>query len=552
MSQQLTLIETAPQTTETPKGSSQTHRRFGIVAMVMTAAVLVALSLLYTQIARTVPANSDDASIVLEAADVLHGNSWLHGWTLANESFFTLDLPFHLIDVAWHGVRPRVMREVPAVVYALTVLGAVWLAGRGPGRRATGWGRAVTFILIGLPTMLMPQVLLVGVGHVATTLAMVGSLIILDVDGESGPSRSRWLGLGILCVLLVINDPMAVALFIVPTIVVSLVRHFQSDSAARVGAARRSELSLAAVTMASLLVGDIFLKVVRASGGFQVTPLTLKIVPLSDLPTNGFLLIQGLLSLFRADVFGETVDAVTLGYGIDLIGLGLVLWSMARMLCGWGGWHAGGDRVAQILSVTMAINLVAVLFDKAVFDLYKTLTSPAERYLIPFFVFGAILAGRYGIEQIGGLAWRKLIVSALGAVSVSNLAGQIQTPTADARGGLLAHWLSAHGLKYGYGNYWCSSLVAVESGDAVQIRPVEVRGGQIVEKHWFSDALWYRTAPAHFLVYDMAQVGTHSFYFDDVNLQSAIHTFGPPTETDTTNDYTVLIWDKDITPDLKR
>jgi hypothetical protein len=109
MSQQLTLIETAPQTTETPKGSSQTHRRFGIVAMVMTAAVLVALSLLYTQIARTVPANSDDASIVLEAADVLHGNSWLHGWTKCPRS--SMRSPFWAQCGSRAGGRAAALRD---------------------------------------------------------------------------------------------------------------------------------------------------------------------------------------------------------------------------------------------------------------------------------------------------------------------------------------------------------------------------------------------------------------------------------------------------------
>lgn len=551
ISQHLALIETDPQIPETPAVPSPARRYTGIITAAVIVATLIVLSLLYTRIAQTVTVNSDNASIVLEADAVLHGNPLLRGWTLATESFYTLDLPFYLVDVAWHGIRPRVMREVPAVVYALTVLGAVWLAGRGPGRRSPWLGRAMTFFLIGLPSMLMPGVLLVGVDHDATMLAIVGSLIVLDIGEERLLSKTRWLLWGILCTLLVIGDPMGLVLFIVPTILVSMARALRRASGNSVMHEKPLEVTLVVVTITSVALAHIFLKVVHHIGGFGVTPLTLKIVPLATLPTNLLLLIQGMLSLFRADVFGETVDTVMLGSGINLLGLGLVLWNMFCVLRAWIGRRQGGDRIAQILSVGMAINLITLLFDNAVFDPHSIMSSPAERYLIPFFLFGTILAGRFGIEQISSLNWQKMAIAALGVIAITNLTGQLQMPDAEVQADSLVQWLQARGLKYGYGNYWCSSIVTAESMGAVRVRPVEAEGNKIAGKHWFSDAHWYHATPAHFLVYDISENGKRYSYFGNIDLQSATQTFGVPTETDKIDGYTVLIWKKDITPDLR-
>ena len=58
----------------------------------------------------------------------------------------------YIIGVFFRGVHPSLLRDVPAVIYTLTVALAVWLAGRGRRDRRSAWlGMAVTFILMGLP-----------------------------------------------------------------------------------------------------------------------------------------------------------------------------------------------------------------------------------------------------------------------------------------------------------------------------------------------------------------------------------------------------------------
>ncbi len=560
MSQQLCLLDlsqdarTQDARTQGARGTAPAPRRAGrpgaVCRAVAATAALTILSLLYTRVAQTVTVNSDHASIVLEAAAVLHGNPLLRGWTLTNVSFYTLDLPFYVLDVAWHGLTPRVLREVPAVVYALTVLAAVWLAGRGAGRGAPRLGRSVTFVLIGLPSLLAPQTLLVGVDHVATTLVIIGGLLVLD-DQAEGLSGARKLGFAALCTLLVVGDTMGLLLFIAPTVIVSLVRHVCSASPESVKSLKGPEQTRIAAAALAVLLADGFLKGVDRAGGFHVVPLALRIVPLSKLAANVELMIQAMLSLFRADIFGENVNAVSLGPGIDLLGLGLVLWAMFHTLRAWRGWHKGGDRVSQILATAMAVNLAAFVLDASVSDMYNTLYSPVERYLVPFCVMGAILAGRSGVGLAHGRPWLKPAVALAALVSGTAFVTQLQTPRTEPRSAGLAQWLSARHLTDGYGNFWCASIVTAESGGAVRVRPVEADGGPIRAMHWFSDRRWYHDTPAHFLVYDISQSDRRLFYWQHVDLQSAAQTFGPPTETKRLDGYTVLVWRKNITPLLK-
>ena len=51
-----------------------------------------------------VPLNSDHASQVLEAADILGGNVFLKGWNLTGVSFYFSELPFYVLGTLIAGV----------------------------------------------------------------------------------------------------------------------------------------------------------------------------------------------------------------------------------------------------------------------------------------------------------------------------------------------------------------------------------------------------------------------------------------------------------------
>ena len=85
---------------------SRAPRLAWIRATVVVLIGLCAIAALTPRVARVYPVSSDDATGVLEADAVLHGNILLHGWTLSKVSFVTTDLPFYVAAVAIGGMRP--------------------------------------------------------------------------------------------------------------------------------------------------------------------------------------------------------------------------------------------------------------------------------------------------------------------------------------------------------------------------------------------------------------------------------------------------------------
>lgn len=516
-------------------------RRLTLVGMTASFLLLCAV---YARVASTVPVNSDHASIILEADAFLHRNWLLHGWTLTNVSFYTTDLPFYVLGVACQGVTPTLLREVPAVVYALVVVCAVWLAGRGS--RATSWSGPVTFLLLGLPSLLLPQIVLVGVNHVATTLMCLGCLLALDCRPGGEPSWQRPLLAGLFCAFALIGDDMALVVLVVPAILVTGVRALRADRADRT-----PETTTLAALLFSVLLAKIVSFVVGQAGGFVTMPLSVMFVSLANLPRNAFLTVQGLLGLYRADFFGRRVNFLGVGMLVNILGVAFVLHSLTQSLRAWRAWTRGGDRVTQILGVSMLLNLLGYLLNSAVSNVFNTIYSPPERYLVPFFVFGAVLAGRLGVGIMSVHSWFRPVAALVGTVYAALFVAQLRMPAVTPPAAQLGGWLESRGLTEGYGNFWCSSLVTVESGAHVRVRPVDASNMVIKPLHWFSDGRWYTEGPATFLIYDSTHTDAGDFYWGSVCLQTARNTFGPPKEIHVFGQYTILVWGKNLAPEMQ-
>ena len=62
--------------------------------------IIVGSSILFTSyllISRIVIYNSDDASIILEAQSMLHGNYILRGWYMPADNFLTIEIPLYTL-----------------------------------------------------------------------------------------------------------------------------------------------------------------------------------------------------------------------------------------------------------------------------------------------------------------------------------------------------------------------------------------------------------------------------------------------------------------------
>ncbi|MGB6574885.1 MAG: hypothetical protein WBF20_24655, partial [Trebonia sp.] len=103
--------------------------------MTGTTVVGLALFLCFLRLSWTYPAGSDGADQALQAWDVLHGNWLLRGWTIADVTYYTTEIPQYMLVELIKGLGPDVEHIAAASTYTLLLLAAGLLArGRSTGR----------------------------------------------------------------------------------------------------------------------------------------------------------------------------------------------------------------------------------------------------------------------------------------------------------------------------------------------------------------------------------------------------------------------------------
>ncbi len=145
----------------------------------------------YLRVSRTVPVNSDGASNVLQAWDMLHGNPLLRGWVLSDVSFYTTELPQYMLIELARGLTPDVVHIAAAITYTLLVLLVARLA-KGAASGTLGLMRAglAAGIMIA-PPQSSAHVLLLNPDHVGSVVPVLVILLLLDRAGAGGSCR-RW------------------------------------------------------------------------------------------------------------------------------------------------------------------------------------------------------------------------------------------------------------------------------------------------------------------------------------------------------------------------
>ncbi len=505
---------------------------------VLFVAAGVALFAAYLRQAQTVPVNSDGGSFALQAWDMLHGNVLLRGWTTADLTFYTTELPQYALVELVHGLNADVIHIAGAMSYTLLVLGAALLA-RG---QATGREGAVRMLIAG-GIMLAPSLgtgshtLLSSADHTGTQVPMLVIWLILD------RARPRWWVPVLVAVLLAwvqVGDPLVLYEGVVPLVIVCAIRMYR-----RRGSLQENwyELSLAAGAIVSAGVAWLALKLIHELGGFVVRPPSTAFAHVAHLPSNVWVAVQSVLVLFGADFSGE-LNGARIGIAVvHLAGVALATWAAGRALRRFGTQ----DLVVQVLTVTLILLLLA----------YVLRGNPnvvgSAHEIAGVLPIGAVLAGRL---LAGTLARGRLLIPALALVlgcyagiEVHNAVQQRPTdPNAQ-----VAAWLQAHHLTYGLGDYWNANAITLDSGNQVQVRYVSRVGDTLMVRPWETKKSWYdRTQhDATFLVTpgpaSVCSPGTPAGWQG-----AATATFGPPSGIYRVDGFTVLVWHKNLLSHLSR
>ena len=367
------------------RGAWRRHRRPLTLAASLGAILLLYVA--YLGQSRSLGTDSDGASNVLQAWEMLHGNLLLRGWWLSDVSFYTTELPEYMLVELARGLNPGVINAAGAATYTLLLALAAWLA-KG---RATGTAGLLRVLIAG-GIMLAPgpgfsaATLLSSPDHAGTQVLLLLVWLTIDRLGDrdrGDPSRRPPLGylpwlVGALLAWVEIADQMAIYVGALPVIVVSAIRIYQRRESWRVDA------GLLAGAVASVAVAMAGTLLIRLIGGFVVAPVNAGFATVGQMPHHVWLTFESVLTLFGADFIGLRSGPAAAVAVLHLAGVILVAWACCiagrRLL-------AADGRLVPMLFVGIAIDLAAYVLSTQAIDLGSTHELAA---VLPF---GAVLAG---------------------------------------------------------------------------------------------------------------------------------------------------------------
>jgi hypothetical protein len=536
------------------------------------AAAAAVLLFCYLRIAGTIPVVSDGAGDALQGWDMLHGNPLLHGWWATDVSFWTTELPLSALVEAVAGLRAEVVHISAALTYALLVLLAAYAA-KGRATGTEGVARALVAVVV----MVAPEpgagvyLTLSSPDHVGTGVPVLLVLLLLDW------APRRWwvpVAAGALLTLGLIGDPLVLAVGVLPIIAVCMTRAILVMHRSATARDVWYDLSLVAAAATAMLAARAIEALVHALGGYDANSLAGVGSP--RLPWRPRLTLDSLLALFGANtgdepaLFGggpggvpsharsgiETAFAV-----VHLVGALLVIaavlfaaWRLARSLARPTDIAAGAspDLVSDLLVVAVVVNLGMYVFMCDVTDL------TGAREAAPALSLGAALAGRllggpllHALRAKAGRLGTFLRRSALAVLftygaMLGYATAQPQVPPDNVA---LAQWLADHGLHSGLTGYWEATSITLDSGGRVTMGSVLItRTGRLGPYAWEMDLRLFDPAThrANFVVVAPGKVSTA------VTTAQAEATFGPPARTYRYGPYSVLVWDRNLLPELAK
>jgi hypothetical protein len=460
-------------------------------------------SALYARLSLQSVVNSDGANEALQGLDFWHGNVLLHGWWLAQDTFYLTDAPLYGLIARIQGLGPWVVHEGAGIAYAVALLAAALLARRGALL-------TVAVVAVPPPLLLQGQMHILGVAYVLFALLLV----------ERWPGR-RWslLAFGLLLGAAMASDPLVTVLFAPPLVLLTMLR-----------TERRRDLLPA--TLAAAAIGTALPRLITLAGGFtQPRPLQVGVAAPGEVVTNVSLLARSVLLVFRADVLDALADPISWVHllAVIAVGAGLVL-AAARIRS-----RAAEDLVPQVLLLACALDLAVFLFTT------QPINLDSARFLTPFAFCGAVLAGRMLTTRLASSSLR-VAAAVAAALLLLTLPLQLTRPAAPAPAAGLARWLETRGLVAGYGSYWDAGIVTLESRGKVAVRCVD-GGVHAAPDRWFQTSAWFMPRADQPVTFVVFSPGERPANLDAARAMAA---FGPPREVEKVGTYVVLVYSRDL------
>ncbi|UHA71658.1 hypothetical protein [Paenibacillus sp. 481] len=484
--------------------------------------VSLALFFYYINFSFSWPIHSDAASVVLMADAIKNGNYLLDGWYLSTGSYYTTEIVLYYIFICIMGISPLIIKYSSAI----WLLGVVWCAVYLAGKTKEGFkysNAIITFSLLAIPSLFISSTVLNGPMHISSMLYVFLAIIALEYLKSNVAKYSLFV---ILSVIVLIADPFVIWFFTIPIIITSCFLWYQDRQA--------NHIYVVLMSIGAYIASKLVLYILN----FTIPSVGVaKFVEFKDIVKNIVLAVEGILLLFDAIFFGGEVTSITtikkgIHFIILVVGIYLIYSAVKNFK-----FTKSYDRLYVFLLVAILINLAEYLISNMPVDIGST------RYLFPMYIFLMVFIGKYGFSKIDFSNAKKRILLAVASVVI--IGSYIITPLSvnQLYENKVTAFLVERNLKHGYGSFWSSLNLTVESKGLVNVYPVISNGGSIQAHKWLSYEEWYEQ-DVNFMVFSNDGWG-------DINKETIINSFGEPTEIHKIDQSEIYIWDKSISKQLK-
>jgi hypothetical protein len=520
------------------------------------------------RLSQTTAANSDGASQALQAWDLLHGNVLQHGWITGDVAYYPNDvLAYALIDPV-RGLGADDVHWYGALIYTLAMLLAALLA-MGRGGEASGRARAARgAIAVGI--MLCPQLqagtyaLLQGPAHLGSSVPILLAWVLIDrmprEGGDRTMGRGGWLVAIAVAVLLAVtgvSDMTALYVGAIPLAVICAYRLLRDGLGRQKPAPRldRFEIALVVAGVVATVVGWEGARILASLGSVTEVAASTALAPVNLIFWHN-LRVAGLclLVLAGADFVGVHPPVRA---GFEILHLAGAALGAAGILIAAGRFLRDRDLISQLLLAGIVINLLTFVIGTHAVEV--TYTHEMSDVL----PFAAALAGRVLADYLAAIkiGTVRIAVPVLCVVLLGYLGGlayELSQPRVPAQNAQLASWLEGHHLRYGLSGYWAGNIVTLSTQEQVRILPLNrTPDGKLIAATQLLKGSWYnpRQSTANFVVLFPGDPGIKPFtgFTGVVGFpyeKNVLATFGQPAKTYHYEQYTILVWNKNLLADM--
>lgn len=479
------------------------------------------------------PMNSDGATMLLYAEDILSGNIFLSGWSLSGVTFLTTDLPFFIISVAVFGVSIKAFHLATALMYLFMVLSALMVSLYRTKRK---WLSVIIMAAIGLfPTnYLLSNAFVHTAAFAFFFLAVFFARAYIDTK-----KKAHLIAFTVVTALSVCGDGISLCIITLPALLIFVFG--------------KRDLKGIIATLAGTLLGILFSFAYTQIGGADLNTLQQQaFINPYDLWKNILVYAEYFLRLINAYFFSKSIFSVkTLFFALKIIIAAIGIFAMVRSLK-----KAALKKAFNASVFFMGASFIIITLVLFVTTINTNITAGRYIGFLPL-LLGAVISQEADsvylklTKPVKAFLMVILILTALTGLIPSGSGFSPYNTYSE-----LAQFLKDESLTNGVGNFWDASVITGYSEGAVKVRPVMYEDGEIKPRIWFCNKEWYNE-PVDFVIVRNApsKEEAENYNFNGifhmrlnagpmfgVDEQSAIKHFGKPLETKTFKNYSVLIY----------